>query len=263
MNVPVVREYADSTVLVAGGSSGIGLASVLAFIDAGVQRVAIVSRDPARSRAAREVALQRARGSIDVIAVTADATDVDDVQSAVDHIVTEFGRIDVLVSSVAARRRPELLLETPMADVVGILTDQAAAPLLLSRAVIPVMAAQGGGSIVTVASDAAKIPTPGESLLGAAMAAIVMFTRTAALEGRRHGIRANVVTPSLVSGTPTTEMVLSEGFSQKLFEKAAAQAAFGVVTPSDLAELIVFLCGPATAKMTGQAISLNGGISVI
>jgi NAD(P)-dependent dehydrogenase (short-subunit alcohol dehydrogenase family) len=82
-----------------------------------------------------------------------------------------------------------------------------------------------------------------------------------ALEGKRDGIRVNVITPSLIAGTPTAERVLQDGFSKRLFEKAATQAHLGVAEPEDLAGLVVFLGSPASARLTGQAISVNGGIS--
>ena len=81
----------------------------------------------------------------------------------------------------------------------------------LTRAVLPIMVEQSGGSIVNIASDAAKVATPGESVLGAAMAAIVMFSRVTAIEAKRDGIRVNVITPSLIAGTPTAEAVLQDG----------------------------------------------------
>lgn len=134
-------------------------------------------------------------------------------------------------------------------------------PMLLTRAVLPIMSEQGGGSIINIASDAAKVATPGESVLGGAMAAIVMFSRVAALEAKRNGVRVNAVTPSLIAGTETAERVLADGFSQGLFEKAARLAHLGVAEPGDLASLVVFLGGPGAARLTGQAISVNGGIS--
>src|ERR1039458_8956202 len=93
----------------------------------------------------------------------------------------------------------------------------------------------GGGSIVNIASDAAKVATPGESVLGGAMAAIVMFSRVTAIEAKRNGIRVNVITPSLIAGTPTAGHVLRDGFSKNLFEKAASLAHLGVAEPDDLA----------------------------
>jgi 2-hydroxycyclohexanecarboxyl-CoA dehydrogenase len=118
------------------------------------------------------------------------------------------------------------------------------------------------GSIISVASDAAKVATPGETLVGAAMAAIVMYSKAAALEAKREGVRINVLTPSLISDTPGAALISSDPFSAKLFEKAAAMAHLGVASPADLAAMALFLASPAGARITGQAISINGGISV-
>jgi NAD(P)-dependent dehydrogenase (short-subunit alcohol dehydrogenase family) len=259
-STPVVRDHPDLSVAIAGGTAGIGLASALRFADAGVRRLALLARNPERGAAARAVVLER-HPDADVRFVPVDAEDPDAVTRAVGEVRDAFGRIDVLVSSVAGAYRPELLFRIPIGDVAPTLLAQALPPMLLTRAVLPVMAEQGGGSIVNVASDAAKVATPGETVLGAAMAAIVMFSRTAAMEGKRNGVRVNAVTPSLVAHTETADRVLADGFSRKLFEKAASIAHLGVAEPEDLAELIVFLGGPASAKLTGQAISVNGGIS--
>ena len=196
-----------------------------------------------------------------MVFVTADAGDADQVQTAITEAQRALGAIDVLVSSVTAAYRPELLHRTVMTDIAAILLGQALQPMHLTRAVLPVMRAQGGGSIVNIASDAAKVATPGESVLGAAMAAIVMFSRVTAIEAKRDGIRVNVITPSLIADTPTAERVLRDGFSKKLFEKAASLADLGVAEPDDLASLVVFLGGPGSARLTGQAVSVNGGIS--
>jgi NAD(P)-dependent dehydrogenase (short-subunit alcohol dehydrogenase family) len=256
----VVRSYSDSAVVIAGGSSGVGLASALGFVDAGVTRIALLSRSEERGLAARDVVRARnPRAIVEFVAM--DADDVEQVNDAIARAHQLLGSIDVLVSSVAAAYRPELLFRIPPDEVAMILTRQALPPMHLTRAVMPFMRQQGGGSIINIASDAAKVATPGESVLGAAMAAIVMFSRTAAIEGKRDGIRVNALTPSLIAGTPTADRVLEDGFSKSLFEKAAQMAHLGVAEPQDLAALVVFLGGPASARLTGQAISVNGGIS--
>ena len=93
------------------------------------------------------------------------------------------------------------------------------------------------------------------------MAGIVMFTRTLAMEAKRDSVRVNVITPSLIEGTLTYDRVMRDGFSAKLFEKAARMAHLGLSQPEDLAHLIVFLSSPEACRITGQAISPNGGIS--
>lgn len=257
---PLVRDYPDAGVVVAGGTSGVGLSSALGFVDAGVRRIALLARDVARGAAARDAVLARCPEA-EVHFIPTDADRLEQVEQSVEAARRALGSIDVLVNSMTSTYRPELLHRIPLEDIAGILTRQALPPMHLTRAVLPIMQQQGGGSIVNVASDAAKVATPGESVLGAAMAAIVMFTRVAAMEAKRNGIRVNVLTPSLIAGTPTAENVLRDGFSKALFEKAAQLAHLGVAEPSDLASLVVFLGGPASARLTGQAISVNGGIS--
>lgn len=257
---PLVRDYADAAVVITGGSTGIGLASALRFVDAGVRRVALLGRNPERGKAAR-MAVEKRCPDAEVVFTRVDANEAHQVERAVEEAHSALGSIDVLVNSTPSPYKPELLHRTPLADVASIVTTLAVPPLHMTRAVFPVMQEQGGGSIVNIASDAAKIATPGESVLGAALAAIVMFSRTAAIEGKRNGIRVNAVTPSLVAGTPTTDRVLADGFSKKIFEKAAQLAHLGVADTDDLASLVVFLGGPAAARLTGQAISVTGGIS--
>jgi 2-hydroxycyclohexanecarboxyl-CoA dehydrogenase len=95
------------------------------------------------------------------------------------------------------------------------------------------------------------------------MAAIIMFSRTMAMEAKRNGIRVNVVTPSLINSTGGYERVQADEFASRLFSKATKLAALGLAEPDDLASLIVYLTGPESAKLTGQAISVNGGISAL
>ena len=258
--LPPAKTYAESGVVIAGGTSGVGLASAHGFAAAGVRRIALLARTRDRGVAAAE-AVSAAHIGVQVAFVQVDATDPRDAQRAIDEARAVVETIDVLVNSVTSVYTPELLHRTAIEELGAILNAQALPPMYLTRAVLPAMREQRGGSVINLASDAAKVPTPGESVLGAAMAAIVTFSRTVSVEAKRDGIRVNAVTPSLVAGTPTAELVTRDGFSAKLFEKAAAMAHLGVAEPDDLAALIVFLGGPGAARLTGQAISVNGGIS--
>ena len=256
----LVRELADSTVAITGGTSGVGLAAARQFAAAGVTRIALLGRDEQRGSAACTAVTEQTPGAqVDFVRV--DANDPADATRAVEECLALLGRIDVLVNSSSSSAIPALLHDTPIEDIAGLLNGQALAPMHMTRAVLPSMRAQRGGVIVNVASDAAKLATPGETILGGGMAAIVMFSRALAMEAKRDGIRVNALTPSLIAGTPTGERVLKEGFSRKLFTKAASMAQLGVAEPDDLAGLIVFLASPAAARLTGQAISVNGGIS--
>ena len=90
-----------------------------------------------------------------------------------------------------------------------------------------------------------------------------MFCRSMANEAKRLVVRVNAITPSIVQGTPFYDQVMNHEFSAKMFAKAEQMAELGVATADDLAELVVFLSSPASSKITGQTISVTGGISAI
>ena len=255
------KPHADLSVLIVGGTSGIGLSAARALLQAGVPRLRVVGRNPERAALAVD-ALAGVADAADVGALVADCGDGRAAEEMTATAAAAMGGIDLLVSSPGGSNLPELLFRQPIAQVNDTLLQDLAPTLNACRAVLPVMMAAGGGNIVTVASDAGKLATPGEAVIGAVMAAIIQFTRGLAIEGKRNGIRANTITPSLVEGTALTERLMAEGtFSRKLFEKARPLAGLGPTTPEDLANLIVFLAGPEAARITGQAISVNGGIS--
>lgn len=251
-----------SMVVVTGGTAGIGRACAEAMLDAGASGVLINGRDPARAAAAQAQMQARFPGRHIAIAV-GDVAIAQTAQAVMAHAVQALGRIDVLVNSTGGNDLPQLLYRTPVADIPGILQRCLFAQILCCAAALPAMRDAGRGTVINIASDAAKIPTPGESVIGAAMSGIVMFTRALAVEGKRDGIRANVLTPSMTSGTDHYDKVMEDPFSGRLFAKAGKMAALGIVSKEELAGLAVFLASPAAAKITGQAISMTGGISAL
>lgn len=250
----------ECAVVITGGTSGVGLASALAFAESGTTRLALVGRNAERGAAAVETVLA-AYPKASVHFLAADANDPAQAVEVTTAAHDLLDGLDVLVNSTSAAYVPDLFKNIRVEDIAGAFTQQALAPMYMSKAAMPFLVAQRFGVILNVASDAAKVPTPGESVIGAAMAAIVTFSRTLAMEAKRDGIRVNALTPSLIAGTQTAERVMADGFSKKLFEKAASLAHLGVAEVEDLAALIVFLAGPGAARLTGQAISVNGGIS--
>lgn len=256
----MARALDESTVLLTGGTAGIGLACAEALARAGVPRLLLAGRSAERGRRA-VAAVEAAAPGAEVRFVSADVATPEGATRAAEACFEAWGRVDALVSTAGGNALPKLLHEQPIETIPETLRAITSGVLLPARAVLPYMAEQGGGAIVCTASDAAKIATPGEVTIGAAMAAIVMFCRGLAIEAKRNGVRVNVMTPSIVRGTPLYEQLMADPFSTKLFGKAEQLARLGVVEAADLAELAVFLCSPASAKLTGEAISVNGGIS--
>lgn len=114
------------------------------------------------------------------------------------------------------------------------------------------MLAAGVGHVMLVGRNPAR---------DAAMAAIAMLCRALAVGAKRNGIRVHYLTPSIVRDTPLYHMLMADPFAGKLFAKAESLAQQGVVSPDDLAALVVFLSSPAAARLIGQTISVNDGIS--
>jgi NAD(P)-dependent dehydrogenase (short-subunit alcohol dehydrogenase family) len=256
--LPEPKALSESGALVIGGSAGIGFASAKKLAEAGVPRIVIVARTVKRGERARD---ELAALGAEVTFVAGDATDALEAARLTVEAERILGGIDILVVSTVADNRPELFRDIPTADIQPILNQMLLPTMQMVSEVMPHMARRRGGVIITVASDAGKTATPGETIIGACKAAIIMFTRTIAIEGKRNGIRANVLTPSLVLGTASTARITDDGFSAKLFERAAQQAHLGVPYADDLGDLVVFLAGPGARRLTGQAISVNGGIS--
>jgi 2-hydroxycyclohexanecarboxyl-CoA dehydrogenase len=247
-----------SGALIVGASAGIGFAAAEKLVLAGVPRIVIVARNAERGEQAR--ARLEAHGA-EAHFVAGDATRADEAARITAEAEALLGGIDILVVSTVADNRPDLFKDIPTAGISTILQQMLLPTMQMVSEVMPHMVERRGGVIVTVASDAGKTATPGETIIGACKAAIIMFTRTIAIEGKRDGIRANVLTPSLVLGTASSDRITSDGFSGRLFAKAAEQAHLGVPYADDLGDLVAFLASPAAGRLTGQAISVNGGIS--
>ena len=255
-----VPDLADATVYIVGGTSGVGIQVARHFVRAGTQRIGLVGRNLERGRQASEHIFSLASG-LWAPFVAGDVNDPDEAERVTDELRDSIGPADILINSTTSSFTPRLFFDIDPGDIPRILLEQALGPINMCRAVLPDMRAQRGGAIVTVASDAAKVPTPGETVIGAAMSALVTFSRTLAMEAKRDGVRVNAVTPSLIKDTGAYDRVMAEPFSAKLFEKAGKRAGLGVAEPGDIADLVLFLCSPQARRITAQVVSVNGGIS--
>jgi 2-hydroxycyclohexanecarboxyl-CoA dehydrogenase len=254
------KPLSECAVVILGGTAGVGLETAAGFAREG-SRVALLGRNVQRGDAASAIVRERHPGA-NVQFIRVDAVDPLDTVRA-EHAAREaLGGIDVLVCTTGPSHPPRLLGGIAITDIQSRVNEIVLPCLHMMHAALPAMRAQKSGAIINVASDAAKVATPGETLIGAAMAAIVMFSKAAALEEKRNGIRINLLTPSLIAGTPGAALIFADPFSARMFEKAAGMAHLGVAEPEDLAAMALFLASPAARRITGQAISINGGISV-
>jgi NAD(P)-dependent dehydrogenase (short-subunit alcohol dehydrogenase family) len=254
------RPFAEMTALLVGATSGIGLETAAQLAEAGVPRLHLVGRGPARGAAAVAAVTARAPGAT-VRFHAADAAEPAALARVVASAAAGHG-LDMLLHAVPGVSPP-----APFARLDPAVFDELVRLHLLSAwhaagAVLPHLVRRGGGTLIFVSSDAAKIPTPGESVHGSLMAAIAMFARTLALEEARNGVRVHALTPSIIADTISHDRMMADSFGAKLFEKAKARAGLGVPVPADVAALAVFLTSPAASRMTGQTLTVNGGLAV-
>jgi 2-hydroxycyclohexanecarboxyl-CoA dehydrogenase len=247
--------------LVTGSTSGIGLATAEMLGRAGARVVILNGRD----KAVGEAHERRLTALVPTTAfrfIAADYADQGQVEALFAEIGRLFGGLDILVHTATGGGPPDLFMNIDPADWQTTFEGKLISLMRCCRLAIPMMLARGDGAIVSVASDAAKLATPGESVIGAAFAGNAMFVKTLAVELARENIRANVVTPSITRNTKTYDSVMAGEFSRKLFQKAEKRARLGVPAPENIAPIIVFLASPLASHMTGQVVSANGGISV-
>jgi len=245
-------------VLITGGTSGIGLAAAHRFVESRTT-IVINGRNHERGAAACAAILAR-KPDTNVRFIAADVSTQDGVSELFAEAMEVFGApIDILVNSAGDEFIPTLFHDNTLDIVDGAIRHWLTSTIYCCRQALPNLA--DGAAIVNVGSDAGKVPTPGEAVIGAAMAGIAMFSRTLAMEAKRRRIRVNVVTPSLVSATLTHDRIQSNAFSAKLFEKALRGAHLGPVDADEVAAVIEFLARSHGSKITGQVISINGGIS--
>ena len=252
--------FEGKVALLTAATSGIGLAAAELIAAGGARKVVINGRNPAAGAKALE-RIRKAAPDADVSFAAGDLCDARRAGEICADVIREHGRIDVFVHAGGADISPKLFVDLDPESYRPLIDGHFTSLLHCCRVVAPAMIAQAAGAIVVIASDAGKVATPGETLIGSMKAAVIMYVRTLALELSRHNVRVNCITPSLVADTKAHDRVMASEFSRKIFEKAAKRARLGVPTPANIAPLAAFLASSDASHITGQAISVNGGIS--
>ncbi|MBI5720773.1 MAG: SDR family oxidoreductase [Rubrivivax sp.] len=246
--------------LVTGGSRGIGLAIARTLAQRGAQ-VTVTGRDPAHG----EEGLASLR-AIDPRAAfeAGEAGDHASMSAIVERTVKRCGGLDILVSAGAAGP----VGPTPFAEMTAEQIQASVNARLYPRifpihAALPALRARGAGSVIMITTDAARHPTPGEAVIGAVGAAIVLMTKGLAREFSRWNIRVNGVALTLTSETPGWDRIFSKpGFENRLFSKALQRFPQGRAPKADeVAEVAAFLASDAASQVNGQTVSVNGGLS--
>jgi 2-dehydro-3-deoxy-D-gluconate 5-dehydrogenase len=242
--------------IVTGGNGGIGLGMARGLADAGAG-IAIVARNETKSNEA--VAELRQRG-VKAISVIADVTDKAAVAAMVERVERELGRIDILVNNAGINiRKPPHALDIEEWDRV--LHTNLTSAFLCSQAVYPAMKAGGGGKIINIGSMMSIFGASFAPAYAASKGGIVQFTRSCACAWAADNIQANAVLPGWID-TELTQRARQEidGLHDKVLARTPA-ARWGAI--ADFAGIAVFLSSAASDFVTGTAIPIDGGFSIM
>ncbi|HKT86774.1 MAG TPA: SDR family oxidoreductase [Novosphingobium sp.] len=238
--------------LIAGGSGSIGSAVARLALDQG-WKVAVQGRSEDKVHAL--VAGLSDAGVID--GFIADVWEDDAAETLIAEVAEHFGRIDAVVDCTATGALGTTGLFPDTAPEA--FTDFLGATLgwfeRLAHAAYGFLA-QEGGTLIAFVSDAGIFAGGRQALTGAARAGTIGFVRNLAVEAARDGIRVHAVAPSIVEGSDSARRMGSERMAS-----AALRAGLGLPRAQDIAPLVLFLCSDDASKITGQVISVNGGLN--
>jgi len=245
----------DQVALVTGGSRGIGRGIVKAFAAEGA-KVAFVYRG---SQAAADSLVQevQAAGGPGVQALQCDVTDMAAAQQVVDKVLADWGRIDVLVNN-AGTIKDELFIRLEPDDFNRVVTTNLGGTVNFCRAVAyNPMLKQRRGRIINVSSVAATHVNQGQTNYSASKGAINSFTRALAVELASRNITVNAIAPGFIE-TDMSEAVRNK--AGDMIKKLIPMRRIG--TPDDIARVAVFLASADSAYLTGQVLTVDGGLSL-
>ncbi len=247
--------FASRVGLITGAASGIGRATARTLAERGG---AVVAADVNRVGAEETAAMIRSAGGR-AEAVACDVTRAEDVEGAVSLARCAFGRLDVVINC-AGILRVALLEDTSEKEWKEVLAVDLTGAFLLTRTALRALREQGGGAIVHIASRAALRAKEGHGAYSAAKAGILQLTQMAAVEGARHGIRVNCVCPGFID-TPMTRGGYEIDAAIAAWKEICPLGRVG--TPEDVARAMLFLASDDAGFITGVALPVDGGRTIV
>jgi 3-oxoacyl-[acyl-carrier protein] reductase len=246
----MMTSLANQVAVVTGAGRGIGRAIALRFADAGADIVSLSRTAENSTRAADEV---RALGR-KAWAYAVDVADSKAVAAAAEKILTEAGRVDILVNN-AGVTRDGLIMRMSEEDWDTVLNTNLKGAFTLTRALSRAFIKQRSGRIINIASVIGLIGNAGQCNYAASKAALIGFTKSLARELASRGVTVNALAPGFIE----TDMTAT--FSEETRKEILAKIPLNCLgKPEDIAEAALFLASPAARYITGQVLTVDGGM---
>jgi 2-deoxy-D-gluconate 3-dehydrogenase len=242
--------------VVTGGNGGIGLGMARGLADSGAA-IAVVGRNEDKSRAA--VADLEGRGA-KAIAVAADVTDKAAVERMISRVVKDLGRIDILVNNAGMSiRKPPHELE--LEEWSKVIDTNLTSAFICSKAAYPALKASGNGKVINIGSMMSIFGASFAPAYAASKGGIVQFTRACATAWAADNIQVNAILPGWID-TDLTRAARAQvaGLHERVLARTPAARWGGI---DDFAGIAVFLASPASHFVTGTAIPVDGGYSIM
>lgn len=241
---------------ITGAGRGIGrqIAQTLA-----AKQIQIVVTDVNEVNANETVSLIEQAGGT-AIAVLCDVTKLNSVETAVKEAVNQLGRIDILVNN-AGWDKIEPFLKSEPSTWETILNINLMGQIHTSKTILPLMIENGYGKVVNIASDSGRVGSSGEAVYSAAKGGVISFTKTLAREMARHQINVNCIAPG-PADTPLFKEIgeYNEGITEALVKAIPFRR---LAQPEDIANSVAFLVSDEANYITGQTLSVNGGLAMV
>ncbi len=252
----------DKTAIITGGGTGIGMASAILFAKEGAN-IVICGRRKQRLKevenAVKKELGPKVKDSIRVLVTTCDVSNQDDIKKLLNKSIKQFKKIDILLNNAGVFIKAFTHKYT-ISDWDKVININLKGMFLLTRKIIPNMIANGGGSIINIASILGMVAIPEASAYNASKGGVIMFTKSIAVEYGRQNIRANCICPGVIE-TPMTQGLLADKRSSTELLKLYPMGRFG--KPEDIAHGCLYLASDESSWVTGTTLTIDGGCTAM